>query len=268
MKFTPEVVAAFEVLHAAAETDFERHRLDVLEQDLHEPPAPEIIDETHQKFNGVVYKKNSGGHFSNDIRIHQAVWSYFNGEIPEEYHIHHIDEDKTNNNAENLLCLSKSEHQAIHMQNGGYHEQRKCLLVCKQCGEKYVGYKSGNNRFCSEECRKAFYTVTRICEVCGKSFETQTPSSKFCSHECMGKARQKIKVCEECGKEFNGRAKQKYCSFACYLRHNKKQPHQNYHEERTCIICGKTFSVYKYDKSQTCSPTCSAKLSWQHRKSK
>jgi len=55
MKFTPEVVAALKVLRDNAETDFERHRIDVLERDLTAPPAPEVIDDKHQRFNGVTY---------------------------------------------------------------------------------------------------------------------------------------------------------------------------------------------------------------------
>ena len=35
--------------------------------------------------------------------------------IPSEYHVHHIDGDKTNNNPGNLMLLSKSNHHKLHM---------------------------------------------------------------------------------------------------------------------------------------------------------
>ena len=61
MKFTPEVIAALNVLRNAAENDFERHRLDVLERDLaatrrnkindnNRFQSPKIIDLTGQRF--------------------------------------------------------------------------------------------------------------------------------------------------------------------------------------------------------------------------
>lgn len=81
MKFTPEVQAALQTLKDNAESDFERHRIAVLEKDLTEPPKVEIIDDTHQKFDGVIYYKDKHGHFNKGISIHRAVWRYYNGEI-------------------------------------------------------------------------------------------------------------------------------------------------------------------------------------------
>ena len=57
MKFTPEVIAALQVLKDNAENDFERHRIDILERDLTAPfvddtrrQSPKIIDLTGQRF--------------------------------------------------------------------------------------------------------------------------------------------------------------------------------------------------------------------------
>jgi len=61
MKFTPEVIAALQVLRDNATNDFERHRLDVLERDLtatcvekfndnNRFQSPKIIDLTGQRF--------------------------------------------------------------------------------------------------------------------------------------------------------------------------------------------------------------------------
>ena len=86
MKFTPEVVAALEVLRAAAENDFERHRLDVLEKDLREPPKVETLDDKHQRFNGKQYSAaNPDKHLNTSVLLHRAVWEYFYGEIPKGF---------------------------------------------------------------------------------------------------------------------------------------------------------------------------------------
>ena len=69
MKFTPEVIAALKTLKSAAENDFERHRLDVLEKDLTAPPKVEIIDEKHQKFLGVTYHEEKSGTYRQVVGI-------------------------------------------------------------------------------------------------------------------------------------------------------------------------------------------------------
>ena len=88
MKFTPEIVQAFEKIISAAENDFEMHRIGILLKDLTSPPTPEIIDENHQKFNDIIYKKNKYGHFADSGFLHRAVWTYYNGEIKENLQIH------------------------------------------------------------------------------------------------------------------------------------------------------------------------------------
>lgn len=42
--------------------------------------------------------------------VHRLVWAAFNGQIPDDYQIDHVDDDYMNNNLDNLQCLSKPEH--------------------------------------------------------------------------------------------------------------------------------------------------------------
>ena len=42
--------------------------------------------------------------------IHRYVWENEKGKIPKKWDIHHIDNDKSNNNIDNLECLPKSDH--------------------------------------------------------------------------------------------------------------------------------------------------------------
>ena len=39
-------------------------------------------------------------------RMHRYVWRYYYGEIPDGYHIHHIDHNKANNDIHNLLIYN------------------------------------------------------------------------------------------------------------------------------------------------------------------
>jgi hypothetical protein len=56
------------------------------------------------------YRKTSGDR----AWLHQVVWSDHNGPIPPGYDIHHLDTNKANNDPSNLVCLTPSEHAAVH----------------------------------------------------------------------------------------------------------------------------------------------------------
>lgn len=64
------------------------------------------------------------------------IWKENFGDIPIDengriYEIHHIDNNRNNNNIENLLCLSIKEHYDIHYINGDYGA---CVLIAKRIG--------------------------------------------------------------------------------------------------------------------------------------
>jgi ribosomal protein L37AE/L43A len=51
-------------------------------------------------------------------KYYRRLWEKLNGKtIPEDYHIHHLDNDKTNNDIKNLVCVSPEEHFEIHKKN-------------------------------------------------------------------------------------------------------------------------------------------------------
>ena len=49
-------------------------------------------------------------------KYHHYIWEKYNGIIPIGYDIHHIDEDKLNNNIDNLQMLLKTQHHKLHYQ--------------------------------------------------------------------------------------------------------------------------------------------------------
>lgn len=49
-----------------------------------------------------------------DYQMHRLVWNVFNGEIPDGYVVHHLDENKQNNKIENLSLMSNFEHNSMH----------------------------------------------------------------------------------------------------------------------------------------------------------
>ena len=232
MQMNEQVLTALEVLRNFAENDFERHRIDVLEKDLTAPPQVEVIDGTHQKFNGIIYKRLNEGHYLYGSSVHRAVYSYYFGEIPEDYHIHHIDENKSNNDISNLQLLTSSEHRAIHNSKVKHPD--------------------------------------KICPTCGKSFHPHHTINLYCSKECFEKSRTRLnKICPQCGKEFSPtQAKQIYCSKNCASKVNGlkgKTPISQ--RAKKCPVCGKVFAK-KNPKTVCCSRACGRKLGWQKRTDK
>lgn len=57
----------------------------------------------------------------NRKRLHVAIWEHEHGgvSVPPGCIIHHLDWNKKNNNINNLLCVTKLEHEKIHNIIGG-----------------------------------------------------------------------------------------------------------------------------------------------------
>ena len=258
MKFTPEVIDALALLRANAENDFERHRIDVLEHDLCEPPKVEVIDDTYQSFNGEVYHKNSSGYFVLGRSIYRDVFQYYCGKIPDGYQIHHKDFNPTNNAITNLQLLTRSEHAGIHLGAGSSKE-----YICEFCGKIFIATSQSPARFCSRKCQAAQRRKTKdiphyqkICPVCNKEFVTTNNRQTYCSLSCFGKTLANPlleKHCAFCGKRFfTKKESRKYCSVQCANESRKtKKP-------KTCPICGKSF-VYRNKTEVYCSRSCARK---------
>lgn len=230
MKFTPEVIAALETLRKNAENDFERHRLDVLEKDLTNPPKPEVIDDKHQSFNGIVYHKLADKHYVKTTSIHRAVYQYYCGELPNNKVVHHIDINPDNNDISNLVVLTSREHGEIHRALQQQNVEKK---ICAYCGKEFEGEKNSLYRFCSANCAQSARYHSGIDDV--------------------------IRHCAYCGKEFSSNKwdDAKFCSKACWCKFVGSR------ETRICPVCGKSFTVKKSKKQKTCSLSCGLKLSWQ-----
>jgi hypothetical protein len=53
-------------------------------------------------------------------RIYRRIYEQHHGPIPKGHHIHHIDGDHTNNNIDNLKCVTSQEHYNIHKSQGDW----------------------------------------------------------------------------------------------------------------------------------------------------
>jgi HNH endonuclease len=186
-------------------------------------------------FNRKFYQDKSKGYWiSTDyprVRAHCWVWKNHFGEIPKGYHVHHKDEDKSNNDISNLTLIEKSKHLSFHMskpENKARSSKIAELIrpLTKEWhasaeGKAWHSYHALKNNFGKWEPRKL------SCEVCNIEYETTKRNrSRFCSNKCRSKYRRK-KGLDNVNKE--------------------------------CPCCKKTYAVNKYLNQIFCSKTCARK---------
>ena len=72
--------------------------------------------------------------------IHRIVWEIFNGEIPKDMVIDHIDGNRSNNDLNNLRLVTQSENMINAQKNG--HKGQKPVVQYSLTGEKIAEYES------------------------------------------------------------------------------------------------------------------------------
>lgn len=163
-------------------------------------------------------------------RLHCYVWRYFNGPIPDGFHIHHIDENKANNDIENLLCIPGGLHAKHHLSEYVANNHSK---VIKNLNENVRPKASEWHK--SEAGRAWHAKQSRI------NAQNMEPR-RF--------------VCQYCGKEYYKKpiGQNKFCSNNCRSAYRRKSGVDN--ETRTCKVCGKEFTANKYSAQKCCSGKC------------
>lgn len=166
-------------------------------------------------------------------RLHRFVWESVHGKIPSGAHIHHVDEDKDNNDISNLELLSAHSHEKLHM------TERKTKYpdmvarfsaagakVAPKWHKSDAGHEWHKKHY--ERMKNLFYKKsTLVCEQCGREYETVDQNhNRFCSNRCKSQWR---------------------------------RDHHLDDELRVCVICGKEFLANKYSKRKTCSDRCKRK---------
>lgn len=244
----------------------------------------EIIDDTHQRFNGINYHRHKKGYYINMyLRLHVEVWKFHNGDIPKGYEIHHIDQNKDNNQIENLQCLTRAEHVHLHMaikRAQGLIAPEKPHFICARCGKSFTS-TIPDAKYCAT-CRKALKPPKpkkikpfkppryRTCVVCGKPFlltkEKRRNDHRTCSPECHVKICGTPileKICPICGKKFKPvNAVHKCCSVACGAKYNglnrrgKSTGEKVEYVATKCELCGKEIRHRATEPRRFCSKKC------------
>ena len=189
------------------------------------------MEKVFKTFKGVKYVQRKDGYFSPQRKygqtLHQAVWVFHNGPIPQGFCIHHKDENKENNDISNLECMSASDHNALHHAGVCSPRKRENLDRIRPLTKAWHRSKAGRG-WHSQHGKKCWEgrepLGTGTCLVCGKSFEFYFEGKKFCSRRCSRKQLddqgryEKVAQCPICGADFvqnKYRAKPETCSRRC-----------------------------------------------------
>lgn len=168
-------------------------------------------------------------------RMHVYVWEHYNGKVPEGCHIHHIDEDKSNNDISNLALLSEVEHLSLHAKENAIINYERVIdnlnTKARPKASEWHGSEVGRewHKKHYEKMKDKLYVKHEfVCVQCGKGFSSTQTESKFCSNNCKSAYRRAsgvddvVKICENCGGEYTANKYQKtrYCELCRYKKHS------------------------------------------------
>lgn len=159
--------------------------------------------------------------------LHRVIYEDHVGPIPDGMHVHHADENPSNNSPENLVLVSPKEHVALHWTPERAKRQREHAERIRPLARKWHGTEEGRawHREHAEKIGFGKGTAKEYeCEQCGNTFaSTKSSAVRFCSNKCKAAARRASGVDDV---------------------------------ERECVECGKSFRVNRYAKTVTCSRSC------------
>lgn len=196
-----------------------------------------VISPTIQEFQGERYYLCDRYFQKDGRRLHVAVWEAGNGPTPKGWHVHHKDEDRSNNQPGNLEAMPGEEHLSLHMsQPERVALSREHIKKAQVAASEWHGTEEGrewHSRHYQENIAHLKEDLRDlVCGECGNSYQISMiwqKNSKFCSNKCRAAARRKSGVDDE---------------------------------QRICAQCQKPFTTNKYTKIKTCSHQCSVDLRW------
>ncbi len=129
------------------------------------------------------------------LRAHQWVWFNFHGEQPKGYHVHHKNEDKSDNSIENLELISAAQHSSLHMQCP--ERKRKAAENCdriRPLTKKWHASPEGKKWHIAHgiltwKSREPFEIN---CLMCLKKIHTKTYHQKYCHQNCKAKHKRRL----------------------------------------------------------------------------
>lgn len=163
------------------------------------------------------------------LQLHRKVWEDHFGEIPKDHHIHHKNGDTRDNRIENLECIHRLEHLAMHNDEKRMRYQVQRIHCSESRARAREWYNSKKGRKVQSSSSKKGWAqrkpVSRRCIICGKLYLTLSlkENKKYCSNRCACSSQRSKELvtvnCTICGSPYQTRnrpgMKGKTCSYKC-----------------------------------------------------
>lgn len=194
----------------------------------------------HLVIDGVTFcRDDETGYYLNSvlrIRAHRFVFERANGPIPGGYHVHHKDEDKSNNHIDNLELMLPAQHATHHgLKNASDPDwlawsRNNMAVNATPAASAWHGSQEGL-AWHREHAKRSIHAA---------------PPKRF---ECF-----------HCQAPFESIAngQNKFCSNACKAANRRASAVD--HVARQCECCGQSYSRDRYAISRTCSRSCTNRL--------
>lgn len=167
--------------------------------------------------------------------LHRDIYRDHHGDIPDRYHVHHIDHNPFNNDPSNLTLISPEDHMSHHS------GERWGDLVHRARGLEHLD----EVRHLASEWHRSEEGHQWHVEHGRRVFQN-LPPKRF--------------TCDQCGAGFEARGmgRNRFCSNACRSAWRRASGLDDV--DRVCAACGATFRTNKYGKVRTCSRSCGSSL--------
>ena len=193
------------------------------------------------------------------------------GELKAGHHIHHLDEDKDNNEAYNLEQLLGAEHVKLHMQNPELLQKLSEELTSRNADMQLLAIAAKNGEYIGKSKLRQLQKGNkhRNCGFCGALFTliaSDRNDTKYCCNLCAQRASKTARDplfkilanelnCVVCNAAFNPVVgNQVCCSVACQKK-NTEFKRKNNLVTRQCY-CGGNYEIPKSSKRKYCSDAC------------
>lgn len=176
------------------------------------------------------YYRPHSGHIRRGVgALHCEIWKDAHGPIPEGHHIHHKDENPSNNDLDNLECMPAGDHLSMHMQGRSIDDMRATMDYARTFASEWHRSDEGRawHRVHGRNTIAKRVAVSLQCQQCRNDFESIHKFARFCSNKCKAMARRRSKT-----------------DFV----------------QRSCPVCKLEYSADRYARAQTCSRACGASL--------
>jgi hypothetical protein len=173
---------------------------------------------------------------NNTTWLHRYTWEQERDAIPPGMVIHHKDGNCQNNSIDNLECVSPKDHRQRHPWDDEQLEKQRAHMAdirpLTVSWHKSAAGHEWHKQHAKEFSFGTYQGEPRKCKQCGREFVPKVHHNQFCSNACKSAWRRAAGIDDV---------------------------------ERTCPVCGTTFTVNKYSKKQCCSKTCSMRKRWRDR---